>query len=230
MRHIPLAAIDDAASAIYAAAVRTPLVRLDLPFAFDVVAGPEIYLKLECLQHAGSFKPRGAFNCLLSAELPATGVIAASGGKKPHVVAIDLHISELGNAPRFGFSLLSVDLNTAVEGAVAADVAPSDFSYWGYALANRPALILIATDPVAKPSRPRAGRHFTVSLPVTRSDTGRSITNGVVTCRVLAAGAKLPAQCAFVVPRAAKGKVLRGTISVRSGGKVVARDFSYVVR
>jgi hypothetical protein len=156
-----------------------------------------------------------------------------------HVVAIDLHVSELGNARRFGFSLLSVDLNTAVEGAVAADVAPNDFSYWGYALANRPALILVATDPVAKPSRPRAGRPFTVSLPVTRSDTGRAITNGVVTCRVLAAGVKLPAtgrvsggsaQCAFTVPRAAKGKVLRGTISVRTGGKVVARDFSYVVR
>jgi hypothetical protein len=169
-------------------------------------------------------------------DTPPTRVRARNS---KHVVAIDLHVSELGNAPRFGFSLLSVDLNTAVEGAVAADVAPNDFSYWGYALANRPALILVATDPVAKPSRPRAGRPFTVSLPVTRSDTGRSITNGVVTCRVLAAGAKLPAtgrvtggsaQCAFVVPRAAKGKVLRGTISVRSGGKVVARDFSYVVR
>ena len=31
MRHIPLTAVEDAASAVYAAAVRTPLVRLDLP-------------------------------------------------------------------------------------------------------------------------------------------------------------------------------------------------------
>ena len=122
---------------------------------------------------------------------------------------------------------------------VAADVAPSDFSYWGYALAYRPALVLVAAEPVSKPSRPRAGRSFTVSLPVTRSDTGRSITSGVVTCRALAAGAKVPAtgrvaggsaRCAFLVPRGVKGKVLRGTISVRSGGKVVARGFSYVVR
>jgi hypothetical protein len=156
-----------------------------------------------------------------------------------NVVAIDLHVSELGNARRFSFSLLSVDLNTAIEGVVAVDVAPNDFSYWGYALANRPALILVATEPVAKPSRPRAGRPFTVSLPVTRSDTGRPITSGAVSCRVVAAGTKVPAtgrvaggsaQCAFVVPRAAKGKVLRGTIGVRAGGKVVARDFAFVVR
>jgi hypothetical protein len=171
--------------------------------------------------------------------VPDTSPTRVRARNSNHVVAIDLHVSELGNAPRFGFSLLSVDLSTAVEGAVAADVAPSDFSYWGYALANRPALILVAADPVAKPSRPRAGRPFTVSLPVTRSDTGRPITNGAVSCRILAAGTKVPAtgrvaggaaQCAFLVPRAAQGKVLRGTISVRIGGKVVARHFSYVVR
>jgi hypothetical protein len=171
--------------------------------------------------------------------VPDTAPTRVRARNSKHVVAIDLHVSELGNAPRFGFSLLSVDLNTAVEGAVAADVAPNDFSYWGYALANRPALVLVATEPVSKPSHPRAGRPFTVSLPVTRSDSRRPITTGAVSCRVLAAGAKVQAtgrvvggaaQCAFVVPRAAKGKVLRGTISVRSGGKVVARDFSYVVR
>lgn len=38
-------------------------------------------LKLELLQHAGSFKTRGAFNRVLSAgELPPSGVITASGG------------------------------------------------------------------------------------------------------------------------------------------------------
>src|SRR4051794_17040835 len=37
-------------------------------------------LKLELLQHAGSFKTRGAFNRLLTEALPASGVLAASGG------------------------------------------------------------------------------------------------------------------------------------------------------
>jgi threonine dehydratase len=46
-----------------------------------------VTLKLELLQHAGSFKPRGAFNRLLSAKLPGAGVIAASGGNHGAAVA-----------------------------------------------------------------------------------------------------------------------------------------------
>ena len=46
-----------------------------------------VALKLELLQHAGSFKPRGAFNRLLSARIPAPGVIAASGGNHGAAVA-----------------------------------------------------------------------------------------------------------------------------------------------
>ena len=37
-------------------------------------------LKLELLQHTGSFKPRGAFNKVLASDVPDAGVIAASGG------------------------------------------------------------------------------------------------------------------------------------------------------
>ena len=50
-----------------------------------------VLLKLEMLQHAGSFKPRGAFNRILAAAesgpLPADGVIAASGGNHGLAVA-----------------------------------------------------------------------------------------------------------------------------------------------
>jgi threonine dehydratase len=46
-----------------------------------VIEHDGVTLKLELLQHAGSFKPRGAFNRVLSEpELPAAGLIAASGG------------------------------------------------------------------------------------------------------------------------------------------------------
>ncbi|UWZ40304.1 threonine/serine dehydratase [Dactylosporangium roseum] len=45
---------------------------------------PGLWFKLELLQHSGSFKARGAFNRILSAreagQLPAAGVVAASGG------------------------------------------------------------------------------------------------------------------------------------------------------
>jgi threonine dehydratase len=46
-----------------------------------------VTLKLELLQHAGSFKPRGAFNRLLTTALPPAGVIAASGGNHGAAVA-----------------------------------------------------------------------------------------------------------------------------------------------
>ena len=46
-----------------------------------------IVLKLEQLQHTGSFKPRGAFNRLLSNLVPESGVIAASGGNHGAAVA-----------------------------------------------------------------------------------------------------------------------------------------------
>lgn len=53
---------------------------LDLPV--DVV------LKLELLQHVGSFKPRGAFNRVLAAgAVPAAGLVAASGGNHGAAVA-----------------------------------------------------------------------------------------------------------------------------------------------
>lgn len=55
------------------------------PGEFGVAAA--LALKLECLQHAGSFKTRGAFANLLGARPPAAGVAAASGGNHGAAVA-----------------------------------------------------------------------------------------------------------------------------------------------
>ncbi len=55
-------------------------------------------LKLEFLQHAGSFKSRGAFNNLLSRTVPAEGVAAASGGN--HGAAVAYAASQLGHKAR----------------------------------------------------------------------------------------------------------------------------------
>lgn len=54
----------------------------------------DLTLKLECLQHTGSFKPRGAFNLALASEIPASGLIAASGGN--HGVAVAYVARQLG--------------------------------------------------------------------------------------------------------------------------------------
>jgi threonine dehydratase len=55
----------------------TPVIHLNRG-AFDI--GADVHLKLELMQVTGSFKPRGAFNRILSNTVPAAGVIAASGG------------------------------------------------------------------------------------------------------------------------------------------------------
>ena len=50
-----------------------------------------ITLKLELLQHAGSFKARGAFANLLLRQVPPSGVAAASGGNHGAAVAYAAH-------------------------------------------------------------------------------------------------------------------------------------------
>ena len=83
-RHIPLAAIRDAATAVYRAAIRTPLVRVELPHG-----SPELYLKLEVLQPIGSFKIRGAYNVIrqLDAATLEQGVWTVSAGNAAQGVA-----------------------------------------------------------------------------------------------------------------------------------------------
>jgi threonine dehydratase len=64
---------------------RTPTIEVD---GADLGLGPcKLCLKLELLQHSGSFKARGAFTNLLARKLPAAGVVAASGGNHGAAVA-----------------------------------------------------------------------------------------------------------------------------------------------
>jgi threonine dehydratase len=79
------AAIEATAARIAPHVRRTPNLNVDggdfgLP-------GVRLVFKLEFLQHAGSFKSRGAFNHLLTRTVPHAGVVAASGGNHGAAVA-----------------------------------------------------------------------------------------------------------------------------------------------
>lgn len=64
---------------------RTPVIEID---AADVeLDARPLCLKLELFQHSGSFKARGAFANLLMRQVPAAGVVAASGGNHGAAVA-----------------------------------------------------------------------------------------------------------------------------------------------
>jgi len=84
-RSIPIEAVREAAAALSAmrgAAVRTPLVQVDLPAGPRTPPDLELYLKLEVLQPMGAFKIRGALNVVrqLTPDQLAGGVWTVSAG------------------------------------------------------------------------------------------------------------------------------------------------------
>jgi len=88
-------AIALAASRVAGHVRHTPVLRIaasELAAAHPTTA--PVVLKLELMQHSGSFKPRGAFNRLLSSAAPQAGVIAASGGN--HGAAVAFAARQLG--------------------------------------------------------------------------------------------------------------------------------------
>lgn len=71
---------------------RTPVIEVDgRDFNLDLGG---LTLKLESLQHAGSFKCRGAFTHLLTKRVGVAGVVAASGGN--HGAAVAFAAKKLG--------------------------------------------------------------------------------------------------------------------------------------
>jgi len=78
--------------AVYGAAFRTPLIRVDLPDGSAesvMLRGAELYLKLEVLQPIGSFKLRGAYNVVrqLNRAQLEHGVWTVSAGNAAQGVA-----------------------------------------------------------------------------------------------------------------------------------------------
>src|SRR5437764_9710741 len=106
---IPLEEIRAARERIAGAAIRTPLVRLNV-----TDAPAEIFLKLENLQPIGSFKLRGAGNAVarLPPEELSRGVSTASAGNMAQGVA--------WNARRLGIGCTVVVPDRAPEAKLAA--------------------------------------------------------------------------------------------------------------
>lgn len=76
--------------------------------------------KLELLQHAGSFKARGAFANLLTREVPPAGVVAASGGN--HGAAVAYAAGKLGERARIYVPTVSSPAKIALIRAYGADL------------------------------------------------------------------------------------------------------------
>jgi hypothetical protein len=137
---------------------------------------------------------------------------------------------------------------TATVGYAAADPSPADNTL--VLTANTPTVpapappAVVKPKPVfgkalAQPARPLAGKRFTFTLAVKRSDTGVPLKTGKMVCDPSVAGKLLKhvesfhagrVRVSFVLPKTAKGKLLKIKLTIVSGGQAATKVVSYKVR
>ena len=97
----------------------------------------------------------------------------------------------------------------------------------------------VIAKPVAAPAQPAAGKPFTVSFKVTRSDNGRPFLRGKMTSDPSIAGRVVQhtesfragtARVSFAVPANATGKTLRVTVAIKDGATKVTRVATYRIQ
>jgi threonine dehydratase len=104
---------------------RTPVIAANgADFGLDPIA---LTFKLELLQHAGAFKTRGAFANLLMRQVPAAGVVAASGGN--HGVAVAYAAMKLGVRAKIFLPSISSPAKIARIRGYGADLAVEGEDY-----------------------------------------------------------------------------------------------------
>jgi threonine dehydratase len=109
---------------------RTPVLEVapgDLLGTKATAAPERLTLKLEQLQCGGSFKARGAFTNLLRREVPAAGVVAASGGN--HGVAVAYAAHRLGVPARIFVPSISAPAKIARIRELGADLVVTGDRY-----------------------------------------------------------------------------------------------------
>ncbi len=113
--------IQAAASRIDGHAQVTPVMESHIP-------GYSVEMKLEHMQHTGSFKARGAFNTLLSTDVPQAGVVAASGGN--HGAAAAYAARALGHPAKIFVPELAGPSKIALIEQIGADlsVVPGEYA------------------------------------------------------------------------------------------------------
>ena len=156
---------------------------------------------------------------------------------------IKISAAELGNTTRFNFDALALsgivlDANgdpdfTNVKGDLAPDPG---HGFWNYRVKTAP-LKLVAKKFTA--GKPRAGGLYTVRLVAARSDTGAVLESGQVSCKASVAGRPLAARthrivnkearCVWLIPSTARGKQIRGSITVAFEGLKVSRSFAATI-
>ena len=115
-------AISQAARKIAPYIRRTPVLDVNVEGVNLPVA-----LKLELLQHSGSFKARGAFNNLVGTKIGAGGVATASGGN--HGAAVAYACRELGHKAKIFVPVTSSPAKVARIASYGAEIVQKGANY-----------------------------------------------------------------------------------------------------
>lgn len=115
--------IEAAAQRIAGHVVQTPVVNVQ-GFGLSY----PVQIKLEQMQHTGSFKARGAFNTMLSQAVPDAGLVAASGGN--HGAAVAYAAQALGHRAHIFVPEMAGPSKIALIRGIGADltVVPGEYA------------------------------------------------------------------------------------------------------
>jgi hypothetical protein len=160
---------------------------------------------------------------------------------QPTGATIRISAADLGKTKGFRFGVVAA--SGVVVGAsgdldftnVHRDFAPdSGHGFFTYQVLTK--LILSVTSYTTVPKPAKAGKPFSASIAATENDTGGPVASGTVTCAATIAFKRIPAvthiltngiaNCIWRIPATAKGRTLRGTITLTVQGAKVSRTFS----
>jgi hypothetical protein len=160
----------------------------------------------------------------------------ATTGATIHISAADLGRAKLLRFATIAISGIVVDAAgnpdfTNIHGDSAPDSGHGLFSY--QVLTK---LVLTVTGFTTSPKPPKAGKTFSVSLAATENDTKGPVASGIVTCPATLAGKRAVAlrrvvangiaTCVWRIPKTAKGRIMRGSITLTVQGAHVTRPFA----
>lgn len=154
---------------------------------------------------------------------------------------IRIRAADLGGTRRLSFGVIAAsgvvnDANGQVDTTnVHRDYAPdAGHGFNAYPVVTK--LVLKVTAVTAAPKPALAGRGFSVSLAATQNDTNAPVQRGTVSCAASIAGKRIlavthavrngVALCVWRIPAAAKGKTVRGLITLTVRGTSVTRGFA----
>jgi hypothetical protein len=157
---------------------------------------------------------------------------------------IRVSASELGMTKGFNFAVLAASgISLDSQGNQDFTNAHTDLSpdpghgTFAYQVLTRLTLSVVAFSTSPKPAR--AGKTFSAALTANESDTGALVQQGRITCVARIAGRKAVlkasrlvdgvAACVWSIPKTARDKTIRGTITLTVQGVRVTRSFAATI-